>query len=407
MMKKMGRTKRKRKRKSVPDDSHDDTKIIELLQWLGISTHLQLHHFKDTGRGLRTQSRLTQGDLLISIPIHKMITRHSLQQNSNNSIQFDEKIPRKYPEHWSTQLMLSCFLMQELSKKPTSQWQIYLETLPRTYDVPYFDCPPQVLFHLPRHLKALIQAQFQLIDTRFSELVKFSKFSTKAKKLFSWAWFTANTRGVYFEDNHDNLALAPFLDMFNHHSEVEIEAIQNDGFYHLKALSHDTSKYQQVFINYGPHDNVKLYVEYGFVVPGNVHDCVSLTLEDLVDFLKLHKKSDLLLEKKIHFIQKYHLDEKLHLVKTAELASWSLLASFFILDDKNEDFERVFEQDLMLKSFKSQLRSISDNLSRIFEEIGGKLKLLDGGGTVLSQLIDIQLEIVLYVQQNLDTLAGE
>ena len=80
-----------------------------------------------------------------------------------------------------------------------SEWKIYLETLPQSYDVPYFDCPQDLLIYLPRHLKVSIEEQFRLIDTQFRELVKvLQEENFVSKKIFAWAWFTVNTRGVYF-----------------------------------------------------------------------------------------------------------------------------------------------------------------------------------------------------------------
>ena len=35
----------------------------------------------------------------------------------------------------------------------------------------------------------------------------------------------------------------------------------------------------QVFINYGPHDNRKLFVEYGFILPKNVYIVIPISLK--------------------------------------------------------------------------------------------------------------------------------
>ena len=40
---------------------------------------------------------------------------------------------------------------------------------------------------------------------------------------------------VYFSDQHDNLALAPFLDMFNHSGHVQVHVENTDHFYNLKS----------------------------------------------------------------------------------------------------------------------------------------------------------------------------
>ena len=87
--------------------SDNEKEVLELLQWLGIKTHLQLYNFTETGRGLRTQKNLMKGEVLISIPLDKMVTRKSMKKSERDY----------YPLHWSTQLMLSCFLIREFMKK--------------------------------------------------------------------------------------------------------------------------------------------------------------------------------------------------------------------------------------------------------------------------------------------------
>jgi len=444
----MGRTLRKRKRKKSCVNSNqiqcdNEKEVLELLQWLGIKTHLQLYNFTETGRGLRTQKNLMKGEVLISIPMDKMITRKSMKKTSD------------YPLHWSTQLMLSCFLIRESMKKQTtcsntttkSEWKIYLETLPQSYDVPYFDCPQDLLIYLPRHLKVSIEEQFRLIDTQFRELVKvLQEENFVSKKIFAWAWFTVNTRGVYFPDQHDNLALAPFLDMFNHSGHVQVHVENTDHFYNLKS-SNNFPKHSQVFINYGPHDNIKLYLEYGFVIPDNPHDSVTFTLEDLCEILNLTEDTTKNLAKKLKFISQHQLDAKLQLVKNEELVSWSVLACLYILHigngnksfglgspafsghltnqtktttnnkaqchyktskihnenyTKNSEYLQVFELDLSWSMFKSELCTIANSLKNQLEVAKDKISTENRlNCQVLPKLLDIQHDICSFVVQRM------
>ena len=85
--------------------------------------------------------------------------------------------------------------------------------------------------------------QFQLIDTQFEKFVKV-QHENVSKEKFAWAWFTVNTRGVYFPDQHDNLALAPFLDMFNHSAHVQVQVEQKNQFYNLKSRYFKMHKFE-------------------------------------------------------------------------------------------------------------------------------------------------------------------
>lgn len=58
-------------------------------------------------------------------------------------------------------------------------------------------------------------------------------------------------------------------------------------------------KHQEVFICYGPHDNQRLLLEYGFVSVRNPHACVPVSADMLVKFLpaadkQLHRKITIL-----------------------------------------------------------------------------------------------------------------
>lgn len=447
----MGRTSRKRKRKKLCVNSNqnrcdNEEEVLQLLQWLGISTHLQLYHFRETGRGLRTKKNLLNGEVLISIPLDKMITRNSLVKLSDFN----------YPLHWSTQLMLSCFLIRESKKikqmcSAKSKWKIYLETLPQNYDVPYFDCPQDLLIYLPRHLKVSIEEQFRIIDTQFQKIVNVLKEENVSKEIFAWAWFTVNTRGVYFKDGYDNLALAPFLDMFNHSCQVAVQVEKTEHFYNLKS-SNNFPKHSQVFINYGPHDNLKLYLEYGFIVPENPQDCVNFTLEDIIETLatkfsagnKVKNLNKISEEDKLNFIKSHQLDSKLQLVKNEELVSWSVLACLHVLQcgnnssnyvvqpktkvlshqegpnsnknryqQINSELLQVFELELSWKMFKSELQLIANCLKNQIEDARDKIPNFQGSTKlsenknrlncqVLPKLLDIQHDICSFVVRMLE-----
>ncbi|KAF9107462.1 SET domain-containing protein 4 [Mortierella sp. AM989] len=105
---------------------------------------------------------------------------------------------------------------------------------------------------------------------------------------YEWAWLVVNTRCIYLDakkqDTADNIALAPMLDFLNHTHDAKTE-----GFFCTKTKSYKIKtllpykKGEQVFINYGPHDNCFILVEYGFVTPDNPYNYALLDN----DFLQL------------------------------------------------------------------------------------------------------------------------
>ena len=335
---------------------NSDFQVTELLQWMSLDTPLQLFNFPQSGRGLKTPKAIAKGDSLIAIPIPKLVTRKMLET--------------RFPRHYSTHLMLTSFLIRE-SLNECSSWKTYLKSLPTTYDVPYFDLT-QDLQHCPSYLKPHFQTQLDLVHRNFEST------DFKDLALFAWAWFTVNTRGVYFKDGFDNLALAPFLDMFNHDPSVQVQSQVVKNSYVLIA-ENDTPAEQQVFINYGPHDNLKLYLEYGFVLSQNPHDSIQLELEDLnADFDKDQKT----------FIQNHDLNLKLQILPNEEIVSWSILACLFIAK-RHRDFQAVFYQDLEVKQFKKE---VIDILVKVKNELVQALESCQNS-QILPSLLRIHLNI--------------
>ncbi|CAH1758259.1 2762_t:CDS:10 [Entrophospora sp. SA101] len=92
---------------------------------------------------------------------------------------------------------------------------------------------------------------------------------------FLWGWLNVNTRCVYMEETsqssndfrkENNIAIAPMLDFINHSNDAKIKGEFNKFNKSYEITTYDSiKKGQQVFINYGPHDNYFLLIEYGEV----------------------------------------------------------------------------------------------------------------------------------------------
>jgi hypothetical protein len=210
---------------------------------------------------------------------------------------------------------------------------------------------------------------------------------------FSWAWFAVNTRAVYFENRDDvtaganfsksenNLALAPFLDMFNHSSDVTVKVGMTgssefpEGVYQIRSTNRRYKKYDQVFINYGAHDNLKLCLEYGFVLEQNSNDLVPFSLEEIIQLIP--NLSDGRLTKVVEFVRSQKFDKNLGAISSPDTVTWDTAACLYILTyySRPESWSKIYSLDVenlikdpsvrafILKTFSSRIDQIEASLA--------------------------------------------
>ncbi|KAF5396758.1 SET domain-containing protein 4 [Paragonimus heterotremus] len=227
-----------------------------------------------------------------------------------------------------------------------SIWAPYLAVLPTEYTDPVFVFSAE--FDLYKHFKPHEQSSLQPMDVH-SAIIKVieryhfawsnlfpllskagfcdSMYSDQPPNDFAWAWSTVNSRCVHckippfnFEDLNDacaklfnvlpvhrdsirfkatsqsdeHISLIPFFDLLNHDpllSSVPLSLDPERNSIRL-TLQHSLVADQQVYINYGPHDNLSLLIEYGFCLkPGaNPHDAVYPTYADLQNLSEAMQK---------------------------------------------------------------------------------------------------------------------
>uniref|UniRef100_A0A182SU68 Rubisco LSMT substrate-binding domain-containing protein n=1 Tax=Anopheles maculatus TaxID=74869 RepID=A0A182SU68_9DIPT len=185
---------------------------------------------------------------------------------------------------------------------------------------------------------------------------------------YKWAYFAVNSRSVFldpmavkminsflpsgslFEDflaDEPSMALAPFLDFFNHQSgtktnselSLSITQIRDrllkeqplELFYNLHTDAAHLAG-QQIFISYGTHNNTKLLLEYGFFIPSNPDDFVEFTLGTINAFIKHDPELRCLRlpREKYRFLADHHLDEQLFFVPD-DLLSHNLAVCLTVL----------------------------------------------------------------------------
>ncbi|XP_077735259.1 SET domain-containing protein 4 isoform X3 [Canis aureus] len=343
-----GRTSRIRRRKlfrcSVSRGVNESYKpeFIELKKWLKDrkfeDTNLIPACFPGTGRGLMSKTSLREGQMIISLPESCLITTDTVIRSYLGT----------YIAKWqpppSPLLALCTFLVSEKHAGDQSLWKPYLEILPQAYTCPVC-LEPEVVNLFPKPLKAKAEEQRARVQEFFSSSRDFFSslqplFSEAVESIFSyrallWAWCTVNTRAVYvkhrqrqcFSTEPNTYALAPYLDLLNHSPEVQVKGAFNEETrcYEIRTAS-NCRKHEEVFICYGPHDNQRLLLEYGFVSIHNPHACVYVSEDILVKYLPTTDKQ---MNKKISILKDHDFIE--NLTFGWDGPSWRLLTALKLL----------------------------------------------------------------------------
>ncbi|KAM6448375.1 SET domain-containing protein 4 [Liasis olivaceus] len=369
MKKGRGRTCRKRHRKQSRafyswgvNLSHKNEYIL-LKKWLKEKgykdNNLRPALFSETGRGLMTTKTLQAEELIISLPEKCLLTSNTVLNS----------YLREYILKWrppiSPLIGLCSFLIAEKWSHRTSVWKPYLDLLPETYTCPvYLEQETVNLFPEPLRRKALEQRS--LVQELFASSKQFflslqPLFPADVAIIFNlsafqWAWCTINTRTVFmkhsqkgcFSREPDIYALAPFLDLLNHNPNAQVKAAFNENTkcYEIKTLL-GCQKYKEVFISYGPHDNQRLLLEYGFVAACNPHSCVHVSTDTLLKYLHSEDKQKSM---KLSILREHKLLDDLTF--GWEGPSWTLLTALKLLCLEADQF--IFWKKVLLGDVASK-----------------------------------------------------
>ncbi|KAI8084123.1 uncharacterized protein B0P05DRAFT_610138 [Gilbertella persicaria] len=223
---------------------------------------------------------IAAGQVIVSVPRRFLITNDSLSKiyGATNALSSHE--------------LLALHLVL-LRQEKESWWKPYIDLLPIHFNTMPVKYAQVLVDHLPDALKQDTLQQKQNIQQDYVSCVQFLRTlpeplasQTIDPDDFEWAWLCVNTRCIHMSTiNHTvnkggNIALAPMLDFLNHTTEAKIESGFNTRTqcFEIKTLT-PYAKGEQVFINYGPHDNFAILKEYGFVLSQNIYNYVSLDNE--------------------------------------------------------------------------------------------------------------------------------
>ncbi|XP_078734427.1 SET domain-containing protein 4 isoform X3 [Lampetra fluviatilis] len=224
------------------------------------------------------------------------------------------------------------------------QWGPYIAVLPASYSCPaYFSSEERSALPAPLRQEAEAQVAALLQDWRGTRpLVRLLQplfpepvSRVFCKDAFRWAWCSVNTRAVYLPaqpcpalaGGTGSLALAPVLDLLNHHPSAKVTAGFNEATREYEVRAGQThAHHSQVFICYGPHDSQSLLLHYGFVCDANPHDVVYATVDDV---LGVACGPSTAAEWKLTLLQKRDLTR--NLTFGVDGPSWRLLTAIGIL----------------------------------------------------------------------------
>ncbi|NWR94467.1 SETD4 protein, partial [Furnarius figulus] len=354
MRKSRGRTGRKRRRKHLQSfmggvNCSHKLEYIKLKKWLkdrGFEdSNLRPAEFRETGRGLMATRALQVGDLIISLPEKCLLTTSTVLSSYLGGYIMKWRPPV------SPLMALCTFLMAEKHAGEKSPWKPYLDVLPQAYTCPAC-LEHDVVTLLPEPLKKKAQEQRMMIHELYiSSKAFFSSlqplFAENTGTIFTysaleWAWCTINTRTIYmkhpqrecFSLEPDVYALAPYLDLLNHSPNVQVKAAFNEQTRSYEIWTNSQcKKYGEVFICYGPHDNQRLLLEYGFVAMDNPHSSVYVSADTLLKYfppLDKQRKAKLSILKDHDFLE--------NLTFGWDGPSWRLLTALKVLSLGADEF---------------------------------------------------------------------
>ncbi|XP_023229362.1 SET domain-containing protein 4-like [Centruroides sculpturatus] len=145
----------------------------------------------------------------------------------------------KYHQSLSTMEMISVFLMCEKLKGSSSYWYPYIKSLPKEYVLPaafpleILNCIPKIVAEVVKQQNVLLKKTFKRIKKLLDAIENHFKefFGLLTYEIFQWSWLSVNTRCIYMKSvktnndslrSHNDLALAPFLDLLNHSPNVQV-----------------------------------------------------------------------------------------------------------------------------------------------------------------------------------------
>ncbi|XP_039293720.1 SET domain-containing protein 4 [Nilaparvata lugens] len=336
--------------------------------------------FPDTGRGFVARKNIECDDVIVKIPGHLLITVKTVSGSKIGRL-FNDKKP------FSAQQVISAFLMWQKHEGEKAFWCSYITSLPSSSSSPV-NLHEEELQLLPEFLARPIRAAKENILDLHLDLINSLDDSdvcdncnvpfTEIFSLdnFMWAWSMVNSRAVYISperhsehlinlSDENTLAMAPYLDMFNHSCNAKVQAYidAKDDSYQIRTCN-SYLKNQQVFINYGSHSNLKLFLEYGFIIPNNHNDGIPISYDNIISgvtkYFPCFKMYSDVLNKRYKFLKSHEMLNNLNV--HADGLSWNTKVAIYILTSAEDVSPRAMQQKVFSGCFEDRDLEIISNV---------------------------------------------
>lgn len=329
-------------------------------------TKLKIGNFPLTGRGVYSTRNLKENDLVIEISTDALITINTIEKDAEfRVILRDILMPRS--RKISSQCLFAIYI---LYLKHRRCYAAYMNSIPSSFTVPYF-CTDDELRGMTSDIQEKVHAQQEIIMSTYQWLetgLQKTICNCCGKSflptiinlpLFEWAFFAVNSRSVYLDPDvfaqnftivdllcdKPNMALAPFLDLLNHSSDVEtalaVKRTQRSSPLYQLYTKNAIKRYEQIFISYGALDNIKLITEYGFSLPSNRFDMLQFR------FVEIEGLFEPIPYKLKMFLKSHALDQHLNISRDHGF-SHNFLLVFHLLDEVAND-STLIERDGRLR----------------------------------------------------------
>lgn len=263
---------------------------------------LELHEFPTTtGRGLRTTRDRAAGEIILQVkdaitcdtifeqfqPIRELAEIAAASSSSSSCLTQEQ--------------VLALGLLEMKHGDIDTELYEYVQTLP-TEQYSVMTLPKSLQRCLPRCYQTSVDASKATLESLHDQIVNCAPNEWKAPSFddFCWAFCTVRSRSISAEELTPNplvvsaasMMMLPGLDLLNHDGDVDVslEYLPDSTTWQLSTQQSYT-KNEEVFLNYGNRDNLKMLFTYGFCCPSSTESSSNiidnnLALFDLQDLLQ-------------------------------------------------------------------------------------------------------------------------